>query len=503
MTEHIKSTTARRISNVLAHMGKVSQERHECKNGGASSNSNKTSSCGTCVRQHDCAATTSSVPCDIEELPSKSYQRKSSADMADHNPSYLFDPDRFNEVQKPLLQASTLPSECYTSTTWFNRELERVFVPSWTLLGREDEISSPGEYLATDTEWGGPVAACRGTDGNVYAFANVCCHRGAKVLQGSVGMGSEVGLVCPYHAWTYDYDGTLKFAPGMKKSKHFKKQDVRLKPLSVGLFHGFVFVSVHSNPPPLTDCLGDLPKHLSDWFGENGAAREMVCAGRKEYDVPCNWKFLMENTCETYHTSVVHANSLGPMRARPVDAHRGDWDAVCVPSDRSIVPLPSDQVNTPLPSFTNRTAFVNLFPSLQINATWDCLWWMRLHPTSPTSTHIQMGFCFPKTTVSRPEFSSAFETYKRRWHIAVTEDNAISLNQQRGVRSMFREPGRFCQLEFGTHNFNNWLLSKMLDMKKSWDPGARVYLGEGDVFSNDDEKMRRAAENLASASKSK
>ena len=142
MTEHIKSSTARRISNVLAHMGKVSQERHECKNGGASSNSNKTSSCGTCVRQHDCAATTSSVPCDIEELPSKSYQRKSSADMADHNPSYLFDPDRFNEVQKPLLQASTLPSECYTSTTWFNRELERVFVPSWTLLGREDEISS-------------------------------------------------------------------------------------------------------------------------------------------------------------------------------------------------------------------------------------------------------------------------------------------------------------------------------------------------------------------------
>ena len=47
--------------------------------------------------------------------------------------------------------------------------------------------------------------------------------------------------------------------------------------------------------------------------------------------------------------------------------------------------------------------------------------------------------------------------------MAVSEDNAISLNQQRGVRSMFRRPGRFCELEFGTHNFQNWLLHKMLD----------------------------------------
>jgi hypothetical protein len=202
------------------------------------------------------------------------------------------------------------------------------------------------------------------------------------------------------------------------------------------------------------------------------------------------------------HTSVVHASSLGPMRATPIGVHHGDWDAVCVPSNRSIVPLPSDTIDSPLPSFTEKTAFVNLFPSLQINVTWDCLWWMRLHPTSPTSTHIQMGFCFPKTTIVQPEFSLAFKTYKKRWHIAVTEDNAISLNQQRGVRSMFRTPGRFCQLEFGTHNFNNWLLSKMLDMKNVWDPGRRVYLGEGEIFSNDNEEMKAAANNLASSSSS-
>ena len=50
----------------------------------------------------------------------------------------------------------------------------------------------------------------------------------------------------------------------------------------------------------------------------------------------------MENTCETYHTSVVHRDSLGPMKAAPMAEHEGEWDAVRVPTERSVVPLPED-----------------------------------------------------------------------------------------------------------------------------------------------------------------
>ena len=63
----------------------------------------------------------------------------------------------------------------------------RLFVPRVTpfathvRLGRTDEMEEPGEYLAIDTVWGGPIAVCRGEDHKLYAFANVCCHRGAKV----------------------------------------------------------------------------------------------------------------------------------------------------------------------------------------------------------------------------------------------------------------------------------------------------------------------------------
>ena len=229
----------------------------------------------------------------------------------------------------------------------------------------------------------------------------------------------------------------------------------------------------------------------------NGKAKDMKCVKRRNYVVDCNWKYLMENTCETYHTSVVHKKSLGPMKAAPAEAHIGNWDAVIVPSKRSIVPLPSDfeGVLNPLPVFTNQTAFINIFPSLQINATWDCLWFMRLIPLGVDKTEIEMGFCFPNETTAVAVFPKVLPEYLKRWHLAVSEDNAISLNQKKGVRSIHRVPGRFSQLEFGTHNFNNWLVSKVVPSRKpelSWDPGKRIFVGhEKELFSNDDERMLR------------
>ena len=387
-----------------------------------------------------CCASGSHQPADS---PSSARRHAHSGDHGDDDETWLFDPRRFEGTQKPLLEASTLPRECYSSQKWFHRELERVFMPSWTLLGREDEMVEPGSYLADDTEWGGPVAACRGEDGHIYAFANVCCHRGAKVLQGSLGKASAVGLVCPYHAWTYDFDGKLLWAPGMEHSRSFDEDSVRLAPVRVETFHGFVFVCVSPDAPSLLESLGDLPERLPEWFGPSGAARDCVAAGRREYVVDCNWKFLMENTCETYHTSCVHKSSLGPMKADPMPPHRGNWDAVLVPSKRTIVPLPDDfrgpvtQVAAgggaaaggehnddgevdfdamdtrewlhPLPTFAKRTAFVNLFPALQINVTFDCFWWMALTPLGPERTRIVQGFCFPKSTVVLPQFPDVFE----------------------------------------------------------------------------------------------
>ena len=124
---------------------------------------------------------------------------------------------------------------------------------------------------------------------------------------------------------------------------------------------------------------------------------------------------------------------------------------------------------------------------------------MQVLPEGPGRTHIQQGFCFPEETTHLAEFPSVLDRYLARWHIAVSEDNAISLNQQRSVRSVYRVPGRLNQLEFGLHSFNNWLISKVIDGEgNSWFERRSSRIGaEGEgLWSNDDPRMRRMAEEV-------
>jgi len=168
-------------------------------------------------------------------------------------------------------------------------------------------------------------------------------------------------------------------------------------------------------------------------------------------------------------------------------AQRAGWGAVCVPGERSVVPLKED------PQFFDDIAtlrsdeegnrlshFVMHYPSQQVdlveilkdpsrccaflrctsvisavhqsvsalipqmNCTFDCMWWMRCLPTGVESTEVTMGFCFPKATTERPNFEAELAVYKKRWHLAVEEDNEISFNQQQGLASPKHEPGPFC-----------------------------------------------------------
>ena len=156
----------------------------------------------------------------------------------------------------------------------------------------------------------------------------------------------------------------------------------------------------------------------------------------------------MQNTSETYHTSYVHKDSLGPMPSEPIASFLGtepvgDWDAVRVPGDRSIVPLPGEAAPFPeIPSTSaTSTLFISLFPTLQLNVTRDCAWWMRVLPTSPTTTKVTQGFLFPKATTEMPNFQELLKPYLYRWDLAVQEDNDISVNQQAASQSPHHRPG--------------------------------------------------------------
>lgn len=314
-------------------------------------------------------------------------RRLHSGNAATRSP--LFDAARYSLTRQPIQTARTLPSHVFHNEAWHDAEVRHLLGSSWIMAGRADELPRPGSFMRLDIPGGASAIIVRGKDSVVRAWANVCPHRGAALTDQEAGRFAG-GIVCPYHAWTFDpTSGALRGVShkgGMPPC--FDKTEWPLAAMRLEEHRGFLFVSPSATTPPLDASLGNAPELvLGNWPLE-----DMVTVGRREYLVDANWKFLMQNTSETYHTSYVHRDSLGPMPSEPVSALRGvapvgAWDAVHVPSSRSIVPLPGEAAPFPELPGVETTFFVSLFPSCQLNLTRDCawcvpVWWMPYAPLS-------------------------------------------------------------------------------------------------------------------------
>ena len=117
-----------------------------------------------------------------------------------------------------------LPGALYTDPAVTEVERRRLFHEDWICIGRAEEIPDKGDYFAFDL-CGEPLIAVHGRDGVKRALANVCRHRGAKLVAGS---GNARAFLCPYHHWGYDTTGKLTAAPGIDERPGFDPAACRL-----------------------------------------------------------------------------------------------------------------------------------------------------------------------------------------------------------------------------------------------------------------------------------
>ena len=153
--------------------------------------------------------------------------------------SPLFRPETYAAVRRPLLEASTLPPDCYTSPAFYRREVQTIFMKVWNFIGRADRIPDAGDYFTIEFA-GVPVIVMRGSDGEVRAFANTCRHRGALLLEGE---GNCRAFRCPYHSWTYDIDGELIVAPEMEPDQWLRSGRLASHADPAGSWAGFMFIN--------------------------------------------------------------------------------------------------------------------------------------------------------------------------------------------------------------------------------------------------------------------
>ncbi|MGB6812990.1 MAG: Rieske (2Fe-2S) protein, partial [Candidatus Sulfotelmatobacter sp.] len=147
----------------------------------------------------------------------------------------------------PLSQASTIPAAWYVDARIAELERLSVFSKTWQLVGRTEQVKTPGQFVCTMVA-GEPVVVVRGNDGALRAFYNVCRHHAAAVVTEPCGQASL--LHCPYHGWNYGLDGSLKGMPEFEGVENFDRAQNGLVPIRVETWECFVFINLDSHAAP-------------------------------------------------------------------------------------------------------------------------------------------------------------------------------------------------------------------------------------------------------------
>ena len=192
----------------------------------------------------------------------------------------------------------TLPYSLYTDPEILRREEERILRAAWQYVGHTGQLAQPG-YFATHAGRA-PVVVTHDREGVLRAFVNVCRHRGFALAQGEQ---SRETLQCPYHAWTYGLDGSLRAAPRSDEEPGFPQDELGLVPVAVDTWGPFVFANASPEPEPLALALGSLPAQVAELGLE---VDSLVHHSRWEAEIDANWKIVSENFLECYHCQVAH-----------------------------------------------------------------------------------------------------------------------------------------------------------------------------------------------------
>ena len=201
-----------------------------------------------------------------------------------------------------LIQAQpkgvSLQQDFYKSAEIYRLQIEELLWRRWHCVGHQSSIPDVGDYFLFEID-SESVILIRGEDKQIRALMNVCRHRGSRVCEKHSGNARGGVLVCPYHAWVYKLDGSLRNARMMPDT--FDTSSHGLKQISCKVIEGLIFVAMSDNPLA-TDDVEDV---LAKTAGQHGWSDAKVIA-EAHYVIDANWKLALENQVECYHCGPSH-----------------------------------------------------------------------------------------------------------------------------------------------------------------------------------------------------
>jgi glycine betaine catabolism A len=361
----------------------------------------------------------------------------------------------------------SLPSSWYRTAEVFALEKEHIFCREWLCVAREEELAQPNAWQLLEV-LGESIILLRNRAGILKAFYNVCRHRGTRLcreaLPGAVRLPGGIGggrITCPYHQWSYDFDGKLVAAPHLAGHPDFDMQLFSLYPVALECWGGFIFLNLaRAAAGDLAQQLGAIPSRLARY-----PLAQLRIGHTIRYEVAANWKILCENYNECYHCGGVHPELCEVV---PSFRHGGgaqlDWE-------RGIAHRPGAYTFT-VSGTTRRRAFPGLnddervrhkgelvYPNLFLSLACDHAAVFILQPTSATQTRIVCHFLFEPFELAKPDFDAhdavAF------WDLVNRQDWAICEAVQQGISARVHERGYYAPMEDFNLDIRRYVLERI------------------------------------------
>lgn len=361
-----------------------------------------------------------------------------------------------DNVSVPFNRARAMPKSIYTSAEFLTLEERHIFARDWICVGRAETLPNPGDYL-TLTLAGEPVIVLRDRDGQVRAMSNICRHRMSTLLEGS---GTVRSIVCPYHAWTYNLDGSLRGAPAMALNEGFCKEDIVLPRVRCEVWQGWIMVTLNPDAPaPETALIGvrelipglDMATYTETY--------------RETFRWATNWKVLAENFMESYHLPMCHAGTIGgasKLEEMVCPEGTAEFNYHWILKDDTVPLALAHPSNTTLQGDDRRkTWLLAIYPSLLITLTPGYFWYLSLTPDGPGHVNVLFGMGMSADWLADPKAAEHLAAVKGLLDRVNVEDKGCTEKVYQGLLSGMAEPGPLSHLERPNFEFAQYLAGRI------------------------------------------
>jgi phenylpropionate dioxygenase-like ring-hydroxylating dioxygenase large terminal subunit len=359
------------------------------------------------------------------------------------------DRSALERVLLPFGPSRLLPQEAYTSREVLDWEQRHLFEGSWACAGTAEALQHPGDQRAVRVGGDG-ILLVRGEDGALRGFYNVCRHRAHELLPPG-GCRTARSIRCPYHGWTYGLDGGLRQG---SDQAGFDPGHEGLVPARVQEWGAWIFVNLSGDAPAFPEWIGSL-----DELTRNYDCSRLRAGASHVYEIPANWKLVVENYDECYHCPQIHPQlcKVSPPESGDNPERRGAFvgGSMDLVKDAVTMSLDGHSDGVPIAGLSaaqlREVSYFSLFPNLLLSLHPDYVMTHRMEPLSPSRTRIECQWLFPPEALTKPGFDPRYAV--EFWDMTNQQDWHAVESVQRGIESRGYRPGTLHSQEDAVYQF--------------------------------------------------